>query len=50
MMFLKTKGLLGKCKGISFIGAIQLKVCHNRRFLQHKGFKKVVEMGFCSIG
>ena len=40
----------GRCTGISFIDSMPLRVCHNRRILQHKVFDGVAQRGKNSMG
>lgn len=42
--------LLGKCTGISFVDAMPLAACHNRRIRSHKVFKDVAKRGVTSMG
>lgn len=39
------RSCFGACSGISFMDSTSLKVCHNRRILQHKGFENVAARG-----
>jgi hypothetical protein len=44
------KHCLGDCRGISFVDATCLKVCHNRRILQHRVFAGLAARGKTSVG
>ena len=39
----------GKCRGVSFIDATSIKVCHNRRITAHKVFKSLAARGKTSV-
>ena len=40
----------GRCTGISFIDSTPLRVCHNRRIVQHKVFDGIAQRGKNSMG
>lgn len=43
------RSCFGDCSGISFIDSTSLKVCHNRRILQHKVFENLAARGKTSV-
>jgi hypothetical protein len=43
------RSCFGECSGISFMDSTRLKVCHNRRIQQHRGFKNLAERGKTSV-
>jgi len=42
--------LLGKCTGLSFVDAMAIAVCHNKRIKSHKVFKDIAKRGKTSMG
>lgn len=41
---------MGESTGISFVDSTPIRVCDNRRILQHKTFKGIAKRGQCSLG
>ena len=41
---------MGSCRGISFVDATKLSVCHNRRIKRHKVFEGIAQRGKTSMG
>jgi hypothetical protein len=49
VIFLKLMRM-GACTGISFVDATTLKVCHNKRILNHKVFDGIAQRGKSTMG
>jgi hypothetical protein len=43
------RSCFGDCSGISFMDSTSLKVCYNRRILQHKVFENIAARGKTSM-
>ena len=49
-LFVFLQGLLGNCRGISFVDSTILTVCHVRRISSHHVFRKLAKRGKTSTG
>lgn len=49
-LFVFLQGILGTCRGISFVDSTILTVCHVRRISSHRVFRKMAQRGKTSTG
>lgn len=49
-LFVFLQGMLGKCRGISFVDSTILTVCHVRRISSHRVFRRIAKRGKTSTG